>query len=230
MKFQTSIQSLLWLLLIVFSLMICGCADLESSDWRARRRAVRRLTDQKLLAKIALEDEHYWVNMAAVEELTDQALLAKVVIEKPHRDISSAAIEKLSKEELTKLSTEAEDPVVRIAAEVRLEENNWDEAFNKYSLKNVMTAIFVFDRPSTARPAIKRACERYIREGNESNIPELKNILRFHGDRSLAEVYLNCGQNDLSSEAKRWAKIHGFVISHTSGYGSRMVRWGSDKR
>ena len=37
-----------------------------------------KLTDQEILAKIAVQDEHDDVRRAAVDKLTDQALLGKI--------------------------------------------------------------------------------------------------------------------------------------------------------
>ncbi len=46
-----------------------------------RIAAVERLTDQALLARIALEDTVAYVRRAALLKLTDQAVLLKVALE-----------------------------------------------------------------------------------------------------------------------------------------------------
>ena len=81
MKYRTTIQSLLWLLLIVSFAMTSGCASLDSDDPYLRAKAVKKLTDQTVLAKVAMEDEHDWVRRTAVEKLTDPLLLARIAVE-----------------------------------------------------------------------------------------------------------------------------------------------------
>jgi hypothetical protein len=45
-----------------------------------RRNAVDKLTNQAVLAKIAVEDKESGIRSAAVDKLTDKALLAKIVV------------------------------------------------------------------------------------------------------------------------------------------------------
>ena len=74
MKHQTlSHRTVVWLLLVVFAIMFSGCASLDgldSKNWYIRETAVKKLTDQKLLAKIAIEDESFPVCKVAVDTLT----------------------------------------------------------------------------------------------------------------------------------------------------------------
>ncbi len=53
----------------------------EAWDWKVREAAVLKLTDQATLARIAVEDKQSDVRDAAVLKLTDQATLAKIAVE-----------------------------------------------------------------------------------------------------------------------------------------------------
>jgi hypothetical protein len=77
---------------------------------------VNKLTDQNVLAKIAMEDEHLLVCRVAANKLTDRALLAKIGMwVKPEltRQVTDQAL-------LAKIAVEAKDRDVRLAAVKRL--------------------------------------------------------------------------------------------------------------
>ena len=94
----------------------------ESRDADVRRAAVRKLTDQALLAKIAVEDtDHPDVRITAIEKLTDHALLAKIAIKDEDSSVRSAAIEKLTDQALlADLAVEDTDLDVRSTAVSKL--------------------------------------------------------------------------------------------------------------
>ncbi|RJP40590.1 MAG: ankyrin repeat domain-containing protein [Phycisphaerales bacterium] len=56
--------------------------------------------------------------------------------------------------------------------------------------------------------------------GSEDRLNEL---LQIHGDKSMAEDFLNCGSQALNEGAHRWAESRGYTIG--SGTGSHRVRW-----
>jgi hypothetical protein len=51
---------------------------LKSENWKKRRKAVWKLTNQKKLAKVAKNDTDSDVRKAAVEKLTDPSVLADI--------------------------------------------------------------------------------------------------------------------------------------------------------
>jgi len=63
-----------------------------------------------------------------------------------------------------------------------------------------------------------------IRRGDESRIPEMGDLLEGYGDKALAEDYLNCGQPDLDSAGRKWARQRGFDVG--TGSGSHRATWG----
>lgn len=97
-------------------------AELSSSEiLMVRQAAVRNLTDQALLAKIAVEDKEADARQVAVEKLTDQALLAKIAAEDTGPFVRQAAFAKLTDQALlAKIAIEGSDLFVRQAAFERL--------------------------------------------------------------------------------------------------------------
>lgn len=59
-------------------------------------------------------------------------------------------------------------------------------------------------------------------EGSESR---LKDLLLKHGDKQMAEDYLNCGSQALDEAGRAWAAARGYLVS--VGDGSHRVRWGN---
>jgi uncharacterized protein YgiM (DUF1202 family) len=72
----------------------------EKKAASVRLAAVKKLTDQAVLAKIAVEDMAADVRLAAVEKLTDQAVLAKIAVEDMAASVRYAAVEKLTDQAL----------------------------------------------------------------------------------------------------------------------------------
>jgi hypothetical protein len=86
-----------------------------------REEATRRLTDQALLAKIAVEDEDSRVRTAAVEKVTDQAVLAKIATEDGNRDVRQVAVNKLTDQAvLAKIALDEKEGFVQAAAVKKL--------------------------------------------------------------------------------------------------------------
>ena len=78
-------QTIIGSLCVFLLFLSVGCQpSLEDEDWQVRRAAVRKLTDQALLAQVAIEDKKDFVRAEAVGRLTDQALLEQVAAEVEH--------------------------------------------------------------------------------------------------------------------------------------------------
>ena len=114
----------------------------EDTNADVRYLAVKKLTDQAVLAKIAVKDREPYVRRAAVQNLTDQAALAKVAVEDKEWRIRDSAVEKLTDQALlAKIAVEATEASVRPAA-VR---NLTDQA--------LLAKIAVNDKDSDVREA-----------------------------------------------------------------------------
>src|SRR5665213_3869891 len=84
---------------LLFAFSCCAIAQtatLESPDPSERAAAVLRLTDQSLLARVAMEDAVYYVRLNAVRELNDQSTLARIAAEDKDKYVQRAAFLKLS--------------------------------------------------------------------------------------------------------------------------------------
>ncbi len=68
-------------LLAALTVMLAGCASLNSPDPRERSKALNSTSDQALLAKFAMEDADAQVRKTALNKLTDETLLTKIALE-----------------------------------------------------------------------------------------------------------------------------------------------------
>jgi hypothetical protein len=225
-----SIQSALPAALAI--LLLAGCASLSSSNPAERLKAVRRTSDQAVLTRVACEDPDATVRLAAVGRLSNQPALAKVAAEAKDWNVRKAGFNKLDTPHLTELAGSATDPAVVLAARVKLKQDDWGSAFKPGSLDskglgNVLGAAALVDSPQPSSAAVVAACHAYIRRGDASRIPELRDLLLRFGDKPLAEDYLNCGQSQLRDAGEEWARAHGYNIG--SGAGSHRVRWGEGR-
>jgi hypothetical protein len=88
-----------------------------------RLAAVKKLTDQAVLAKFALEELD--IGRAAVGKLTDQALLAKIAVEGKYDEAREAAVEKLTDQALlAKIAEQEESRFIRAKAVAAMDESN----------------------------------------------------------------------------------------------------------
>lgn len=71
----------------------------------------------------------------------------------------------------------------------------------------------------------KRVLFFAVKLGANGTEDELNRILLVHGDKSMAEDYLNSGSRKLNRGAAAWGRRNGYYIQ--SGPGSHRVNWGS---
>jgi hypothetical protein len=94
---------------------------LEETDANIRKTAVLKLTDQGLLWKITVRDNDESVRLAAVGKLTDQAQLALTATMNMNPDVGEAAVQKLTDQAiLARVAVNATDWNVRSAAVKKL--------------------------------------------------------------------------------------------------------------
>src|SRR5271165_3890748 len=78
-------------------------------------------------------------------------------------------------------------------------------------------------------PAFAAKTDVYlIRRGVPSTEGLLVRALNMYGDAEMAEVFLNCGNDELASSARGWAGRHGYGVTHQTVIASG-VRWGAAK-
>ncbi|MEI6297390.1 MAG: hypothetical protein WCO84_07180 [bacterium] len=245
---------MLSLIFIVFS--IYGCASLLSDNYKSRIRAVNKLSDQNVLYKVALDDGNYSVKEAAMKKLShsllakltteskelkvrlyavyflsDQNELLIISQNNDNWSVRQAAFKKLNDNSLDVLTREAKDPALILGAKIRLGRISWNDAFSGKnssagSLGDIIGAAALVDKPQPTSSDVVTACHTYIRRGDASRIPELRNLLLRYGDKTLAEDYLNCGKSELADAAREWGSAHGYNVK--TGSGSHRVRWGGN--
>jgi len=75
--------------------------------------------------------------------------------------------------------------------------------------------------------AITKAYLSFICRGVPGTEPILIKALNKHGDKSMGEAFLNCGNIKLEKAAHRWAFFNGFTI--IQNYRTGFPRWGSHR-
>jgi len=239
---------------IIFAMV--GCASLTSNNYKSRIRAVNKLTDQEQLYQIAIQDVDFFVKDAAMKRLTQELLVRLTfeapdngirlraigyIFDQPgllnvsqfndNWGVRQGAFRKLNTTSLEKILGEAKDPAVILAAKIRLGKITWTEAFSGRNntaggLGDVIGAAALVDTPKPTSADVVAACHAYIRRGDASRIPELRDLLLRYGDKTLAEDYLNCGKEELADAAREWGRNHGYNVK--SGDGSHRVKWGGN--
>jgi hypothetical protein len=101
--------------------VLAGCGPrLKSNDWEQRRDAVDRISDQRVLAKVAMSDPAPFVRMEAGRRLTDSAVIVEVAMNEkndPNPEGGVSAVENLNDQALlTKIAYNAPNWDVRKSA------------------------------------------------------------------------------------------------------------------
>jgi len=110
-------------------IFISGCARLDSPNFKSRLAAVRKVTDQKVLASVAVNDIAPTVRIAAIEKLDDQSTLQKIAVNVGYdsllHEVRQAAIARITDQEfLQRLALTDNSPYVRMAAVYRITDQN----------------------------------------------------------------------------------------------------------
>jgi hypothetical protein len=236
---------------------LLGILVMNVDDNEIWEEALKKITDHDILFKIAMESINWNVKIAAlrrfsppvgllvttfdqikepelklniIDLLNDQTELLNITKNNTILSVRQRAFKKLDTNSLDDISNNATDPVIIIAARIRLGQMSWDEAFSgkmdiNGTLDDVISAVTFIDTPQPTSSDVAKACFIVIRKGDTSKIPELINLLNRFGDKTLAEVYLNSGNEKLVNAAKSWGKDHGYNI--VTSYGSNRASWGS---
>ncbi|MBN1969099.1 MAG: hypothetical protein JXR48_00835 [Candidatus Delongbacteria bacterium] len=83
------------LLTLFFVLIFFNCASLKSSNYKSRIEAVKGIEDQKVLYKVAMEDENTEVKLAALEKINDQDLFYRIANQSRDTKVSLKALSRL---------------------------------------------------------------------------------------------------------------------------------------
>lgn len=111
------------LAILLFSVgIVFGCAaSINSTNPVTRLKAVQRINDQTILARVALKDEYWRVRQVAVKKVEDQIVVAKVALEDSVWAVRATATVNLTDQKvLARVALEDTDLEVREAAVKRL--------------------------------------------------------------------------------------------------------------
>ena len=197
--------------------------------------ALKAEPDQDRLVTIASGGEFDILVTAAAIGLFDPFATERAASEARDREALKILLKKLfAPAQLERISQTAVDPAMRVAAAKKSGLKSWSDIFTEASaqsasvemLGDALAAVSLFDElQSDARTEVQEAALSLIRNGDETRIPEMADLLEDYGDKRLAEDYLNAGQPDLSSVASSWAGRRGLSV-HV-GSGSSRAKWGS---
>ncbi len=146
-----------FILLFIFT----GCSPrLDSADYRERIKAVKRLKDQTLLIKVALEDKDRSVRHASILKIKDQKILTQISLKDKSWNNRNEAIGKLKDVQvLTKISEEDPNSMVRKKAENIITEIHIQEISQTNDTKKLITIISKEKKQKVRAAAIKRYSE-----------------------------------------------------------------------
>ena len=197
------------------------------------KKTIDSFSDETYLMNFAMNATHpATMRLIAMARLESQASLMEIADKAQGYEMRKAALNRLSPASLINLSNSASTLSARLAALIITEEKSWSDVFastppNGSGLGELLTAVTLVDSPLPDSSDVVNACHKFIKQGNEARVPELRFLLLKYGDKRLAEDYLNCGHSGLATVAQEWANLHGY--SKGTGYGSHRVRWGSSR-
>ena len=202
--------------------------DIESTK---KRRVIEKIKDQQFLYDLFNTSQEKLLRQEVIDRLTDQDLLLSIAQSDNDWDLRKKAFNKLDTATLEKVAAgESKDKALNVAAKIILKQTDWDKEFSNHTsdyLGRVIGAAALVENPKPTAKSVVSACHTYIRRGDKSRIPELRDLLLRYGDKALAEDYLNCGNEQLENAGREWGRKNGYNVG--SGYGSNRVRWGSGR-
>ena len=154
----------------------------------------------------------------ALGQLGDKRAIPALVRELQCLDTAQAATYALEKLGWSPQSTEDKVHLLVAKKDVNTLEQSWEQA----------KQVLLEDMRSDEDKIVKNALYALIAVGKEEIIKELIDTLNTKGDRTMAEMYYNCGNKELSGAAQDWAARYKYYISADSG--TRLVGWGSWQR
>ncbi len=196
-------------------------AVLKYEDSGARRKAAEGLGEiaRPLVAPSMTPSIRFRIEVIkALGQLGDKRAIPALVRELQCWDTAQAATYAL--ERLGWLPQSTEDKVHFLVAKKdgNTLEQSWEQT----------KQVLLEDTRSDEDKVVKNALCALIAVGKEEIIKELIDTLNAKGDRTIAEMYYNCGREELSSAAQDWAGRYKYYIGADSG--AHLVGWGSWQR
>ncbi|MGO9093761.1 MAG: hypothetical protein ACLQGV_00920 [Bryobacteraceae bacterium] len=184
---------------------------LESQYASARQAAVLKLTDQSLLVKIALQDQQANVRQAAVDSLNDQALLATLAIQSKYTPVRVAAINKLTDQVLL--------------ARIAIEGEGWppSEALRKLTDQAMLAKVAIQSKSQSAgfdavrKLTDKALLDRVAAEARDQHVRESA-VAKLEEQAGLAEAAKQVQDRSLRLQAIAAMEPSGPNLKPLAGY------------
>jgi len=204
--------------------------------------AIDSLHDQPLRAQIALEHKDWCIRHIASLGLGDSACQEKVGLLSKDKNVLESVIGRMSDHtRLRKLSFEAADASMRLAAMQKSGRKSWADIFNEAVAEGALpdrldeaiaAAELIFKKSESedcknVRNTIREFCRNLIRRGDDTHLLAMRKMLWTFSDRALAEDFFFCGHDYLNSIAESWMKAIEYRPRPSSD--STHVKWKSDK-
>lgn len=139
-----------------------------------REKAVRQMTSQPELFKIAEGDEIYWVRDAAVETMTDQGMLDRLAQSGRHKDVRATAVQRVSDIGLLlKICGRDPEDTVRKAAKERIRSLCGEDAYNA-ALEELVKSVRRVRSPFALIKVAESDAPARVREAARERIKELR--------------------------------------------------------
>lgn len=163
--------------------------------------------------------------------LKDEGWAQAVIESKQYRD-ARASYDKLSPAGMQYLASRKPDKApYKSAAMVHAGGLTWQQwvthagqAPDKAAVIACLEALLIRNAPDEIVRAIVAEA---IRRGDPSAIRTICDILKDSGDRQLAELVLNCGEETLQLHGKIWGREHGLSVMPRSSAQGPPVTWGA---
>jgi hypothetical protein len=218
----------------------------RNQDVNPRSFAVKAITNQAILAKVAFSDEGTWIRRDAMEKLTDESTVAKVAAHEKDPRIRELPLIRYSKLRLVRRQSalrqtrlpeavsatlkRSGDPAIDLATAVADGVAKWYAAIheagtNDSQLEIVLSAMAISMPDERLQSSAAGLCRNAISTGNPEVVADIVALLENYGDKGFAENLMNCGQPELEDAGRTWALKKGYLISHSET--PKVSKWGS---
>lgn len=242
-------KSLLLLLLCLLFLGLSGCA--VTKDWE-RASATNTIEGYKEFLnkhpygsysnmarhKIA---EFEWIqvssedtisgyeNFIAIYPWSSKSAIAKERLKLKY-DMDSKELDKIHRERVYQLPDDDISRLVMAGANCLDENANWKNVEQGRKVYDILQRVPGNEVVQSLRRVVITTINRKqvlflaVKLGIDGTQKTLNDLLMAHGDKSMAEDYLNCGSKELYDGAAAWGRARGYYIQ--TGPGSHRTSWG----
>jgi len=206
----------------------------DKGDNRVLRwRALKRVADPDLLVRVGVGAEDMGFASIAVNQIRSQDRLVPAAEKAPLTDVRKLAFTRMEEAQLATLRERATSGGLRLAMDLRGGARDWKgigvASAATADRRVLVDALFYVPITEEVAAELYEFCRVLIEAGDASTVPILKESVRAASGRRILELFMNCGQKELATEARAWARKRGYTIMQiqTQFVGSSTVKWRS---